>query len=114
MADELTRRDPIDRLADVLEGLVRHQSIGWALQRIERKLDTIILMEENLMALGQDILDSVTAETTAVDSFIALVQGLIANNTVSAQQGAAIIAAVNSNKSKLDAAILANTVPPTP
>jgi len=61
------------------------------------------------MAIGKDILDAVTAETQVVDSFLTLVQGLIDNNTVSPADGAAILAAINSEKDKVAAAIAANT-----
>jgi hypothetical protein len=64
-----------------------------------------------LMALGQDILDAVTAETSVIDSFIALVEGLIANGTVSAEQGVAILKAIGDEKAKVEAAILAHTPP---
>lgn len=66
------------------------------------------------MSLSQDILDAVSAETTAVDSFMVLVQGLIDNNTIPAAVGAEILSAINAEKTKVDAAILKNTPPPTP
>src|SRR5438128_2674938 len=84
------------------------------LENIERLLRAVLVKENTLMALGQDILDAVTAETTAVDSFIALVQGLVANNTIDSVTGQKIMDAVNSNKAKLDAAITANTPPAPP
>lgn len=67
------------------------------------------------MSLGQDILDAVTAENTIIDSFIALVQGMIDNNTIPSEQGAAILAAITGEKEKVAAAIVANTpaAPPT-
>jgi hypothetical protein len=86
-----------------------HSSDSQRLENIEHLLRMVLKKEISIMALGQDILDAVTAETSSVDSFIALVQGLIDNGTVPASVGAAIMAAVNSNKAKLDAAILANT-----
>lgn len=61
------------------------------------------------MSLSQDLLDAVAAETTVIDSFISLVQGLIENNTIPPEAGAAILAAINSNKDKVEAAILADT-----
>lgn len=63
------------------------------------------------MAIGKDILDAVTNESTVVDSFLTLAQGLIDNNTVSPAEGAAIIAAINAERDKVQAAILANTTP---
>jgi hypothetical protein len=97
------------------------------LDQIEGKLDRLRLrlkdMELSLyiinlqgrieMALSQDILDAVNAETTVIDSFITLVQGLIDNNTIPPAAGQAILTALASNKAKVEAAILANTTPPT-
>lgn len=65
------------------------------------------------MALGQDILDAVTEETTKVDSFIALVNGLLQTNVITPAQAAQIISEINKNRDKLEAAIAANT-PPVP
>lgn len=93
------------------------------LDRIENKVNKLLLLgylttgkEYQIMALGQDILNAVTEENTAVDSFIALVQGLIDNNTIPADVGAKILSAVSSEKDKVNAAIVANTppAPPTP
>ena len=64
---------------------------------------------DRFMALGQDILDAVTAETTSVDSVLALLQGLIDDETITPDQGAKIIAAINGEKTKVDAALAANT-----
>lgn len=66
------------------------------------------------MALGQDILDMVTAADTKVDSFIALVQGLVAAGTIPQAVADAIKAKIQGTEDKLDAAITANTTPPTP
>jgi len=86
------------------------------LERIETKLDSLRHMLRHIywqgvqeMALGQDILDAVTAETTVLDSFIALINGLIANNTIPAGIGAQILSNIAANKAKLDEAIVANT-----
>ena len=65
------------------------------------------------MALAQDLLDAVTAETTAVDGYLALSQKLIDDGTIPAEAGAKLLATINANKDKLNAAILANT-PTTP
>lgn len=90
------------------------ESLDFRLDRIERLLVKVLKKEDKLMAFGQDILDAVTAETTAVDSFIALVDGLVKNNTISPAMAAQIVGAVNADRAKLEAAILANTPPPTP
>lgn len=65
--------------------------------------------EIRIMTIAQDILDAVTAETTVVDSFITLVTGLIADNTIPAETGTAILAAINAEREKVAAAIAANT-----
>ena len=67
--------------------------------------------EGSIMAIGKDILAAVEEETTKVDSFIALVQGLINTNLITPAQGAQIIAEINANRDKLEAAIQANTPP---
>ena len=91
---------------------------GGGLERIEAQLQTLITKETQQMALGQDILDKVTAQTTLIGSVKALVQGLIDNHTIPAEQGAAILAALSGNQTELAAvetALLAGvTPPPTP
>lgn len=94
-----------------------------ALVRIQSRLDWLTLLivelykkELESMALGQDILDAVAAETTTIDSFIALVQGLVSNNTISPDIAVKIFNAINAEKDKVQTAIDANTpaAPPTP
>lgn len=91
---------------------------GWPgsarqLDRIEARLVEVQNRENRIMALAQDILDAVTAENTVIDSFITLIEGLIANNTIPAEAGEAILKAIGDEKAKVEAAIVANT-PPTP
>ena len=95
----------------------------WQVWSLPGKLDTILRnseatllhlrtiqeKESKLMALGQEILDAIAKETTVLDSFIALVEALVANNTIPTETANAIKAAVASNKAKLEAAIVANT-----
>jgi len=96
--------------------LMRH------LERIEQKLDSVLHNQQHLfhqgehqMALGQDILAAVTAETTVIDSLIALINGWVANNMITAAEGQQILGDIAANKAKLEAAITANTpVAPTP
>lgn len=97
-----------------IEMLALREYLDYRLDRIEAALKTVVRKEAQIMALGQDIIDAVTAETTVIDSFIALVQGWIAAGTVTAAEGARILADINNNKTKLETAILANTPPPTP
>lgn len=61
------------------------------------------------MGKAQDIIDAVTAETTAVDSVIAYIRGLVANNTITDAQAADILAHINANRDALNGAITANT-----
>lgn len=72
-------------------------------------LRAIIAQNGKVMALGQDILDAVTAEDTKVDSVIALLNGLVADGTITSDVKAAILAKVKGSEDKLDAAIGANT-----
>jgi len=81
-----------------------------ALMKImNEKLTGIINEGTKQMALGQDILDAVTAEGTAVDSIIALLNGLVANNTIDQATATAIMAEISNDKAKLEAAITAHT-----
>lgn len=85
------------------------------LDKIEEQLNRIERQETKFMALGQDILDAVAAETTAVDSVIAYIQGLVKNGTVTPEQGKAILDNLAANKAKLEKALTtAVTPPPTP
>ena len=81
---------------------------------LNSRFKTNLIQGEIAMGMAQDILDAVTAETTAVDSLIAWVNGLVESNVVSSEQGAAIIAAANANRAKLEAAMTTNvpTEPP--
>ncbi len=85
----------------------------WALEGIERRLQHIHYQGARIMALGQDILDAVTAEGTRIDSIIALLTGLVANGTIDAETAQKIKDAIAGQTAALDAALAAN-VPPTP
>jgi hypothetical protein len=78
------------------------------------KLDNLHIQGDKIMAIAQQILDAVTAETTKLDSFLALIQGLINDNTIPAEVGVQILEAINSNRVKLEEAIEANTTPVPP
>lgn len=92
----------------------RMQHIEWTLHVVAQLLFQLTAQGDQLMALGQDILDMVTAADTKVDSFIALVQGLVAAGTIPQAVADAIKAKIQGTEDKLDAAITANTTPPTP
>jgi hypothetical protein len=102
------------------------ESFGWMAKSLSDIADALSAAEESLyelkvllrtlvekgtdsMAIAQEILDAVTAETTVIDSCLKLMQGLIDEGTVTPEEGAAILAAISANKAALEAAILANT-----
>lgn len=91
--------------------LVKFDGAEKKLDRLLRLSEVSLVTEVVNMALSQDILDAVAAETTVIDSFIALVQGMIDNNTIPPDAGAAILSAIAANKAKVEAAIVANTPP---
>jgi uncharacterized protein YoxC len=84
---------------------------------IGSKIDLILANLEKIMATLQEVLDDVTAESTAIDSVAALIQGLrdqINSAGLSPADQAkvdAIFTAAESNKAKIAAALAAN-VPP--
>ena len=89
--------DPVDKdavIADLAKALL---NVSQTLQQ-----------EGNFMALGQNILDAVSAEATVIDSIIVLIKSL-AGNTIPQAQADAIVAAISANKAKLEQAILDNT-----
>ena len=61
------------------------------------------------MAVGQDILDAVTAESTALASCLTLLQGLVDNGTIPQATVDAIKHTVQSDTDKINAAIAHNT-----
>lgn len=92
----------------------RLQHAEWTLAIIASEVMNLVRQGEQEMALGQDILDMVTAEDTKVDSVIALLNGLVANNVIPQAVADAIKAKIQGSEDKLDAAISANTSPPPP
>ena len=102
----------ITALAFAAAGYALHKVL-WALEGIERRLTHIHYQGARIMALGQDILDAVTAEGTRIDSIIALLTGLVANGTIDAETAQKIKDAIAGQTAALDAALAAN-VPPTP
>jgi hypothetical protein len=83
-------------------------------RNLTHKVSNLEAQGKKIMALGQQILDALGAVNTTVDSFLALVQGLIDNNTIPPDVGANIISAITAEKAKVDAAIVANTPPAPP
>lgn len=92
-------RSIVDRLA-VIEGKLDRLLAG--VRRVERQ-------EAHSMAIGQDILDAVTAQTTLIDSLVALIDGWIAAGNLTPEQGEAILAQIADGKAAIEAAILAHT-----
>jgi Mg2+/Co2+ transporter CorC len=70
------------------------------------------------MSLSKQILDAITDESTIIDSFIALIQGMKKDETISAEAAQAILGAIAAEKTKVQDAIVANTpaanLAPTP
>lgn len=75
-------------------------------------LHHIIHNQEDLMALGQELLDAVTAAKTRVESLITLLDGLVANNTIDAATAQKIKDTIAGQETEVEAAIAANTTPP--
>lgn len=81
---------------------------------IDATLATITTKENSIMAVGDDILAKVTEEGNAVDSIIALLNGLVQDNVIPQSTVDAIKAAIQGQEDKLNAAITANSPPPPP
>lgn len=79
------------------------------LHKIFNRLDAGL---EQLMPLGQELLDKVTEMDTKVDGVVAFITALAADGTISPAVKAAILAKIQGSEDKLDAALGAN-VPPT-
>lgn len=77
------------------------QEIAERLCRIERMLGRLLNMEVEQMAIGQDVLDKVTAQATTIDSIKTLLNAWVSDNTITAAQRDAINAAFAANSSKL-------------
>lgn len=87
------------------------------LASIRHTLQTITRKENRQMAIGQDILDRVTAQGTVLDSIKALLDALVSNGTIDTQTRDAIFAALGTDDTKLaaiEAALRANVPPATP
>lgn len=91
------------------------------LNRIEAKLDLLLVKEQKLMATIQDVQNAVTSETTVVGSVVTLLnqlsaqlQAAIAQNDPAALQ--ALVTSINANATTLANAVTANTpaAPPAP
>jgi len=90
-----------------------HDPVEARLNEVVALLNVVLEKEMENMALGQDILAAIEAENTVIDSFIALVNGLVQNNTIDPATAAAILQAIADQKAEVEAAIVANT-PVTP
>jgi len=89
--------------------------------RIEQKLNrvlTVLIQGEIIqMAIGQDILDEIAAESTTIDSMKALLDAFVTNGNITQAQADAIKAAFAANDTKLaamEAALQPATPPPAP
>lgn len=67
---------------------------------------------DKLMALGQEILDAITAQTTIIDGIEALIRDWVDGNLITDEQATAIRARLAENKTKLETALAAGTTAP--
>jgi|GEM_PF-5309038 TATA-binding protein-associated factor Taf7 len=89
------------------------------LNRIENKLDFLIKREAQMSATLDQVVQDVTDESTIEDSLIALISGIqtqltaaLAGTTISPANQAkidAVFSGLEANKTKLAAAVTANT-----
>jgi hypothetical protein len=102
-----------DEMAALAEHLDQH--LDRHFRRVEEQLTFIKQKEIQQMALGQDILDKITAQTTLIAGIRTLIQGLVASGTITPEVAAAITAKLGENSSQLEAALADGVVvPPTP
>lgn len=87
---------------------------GGRLERIEALLKTILQKEIQQVALDQEILAKITSQSTIIDGIKALIDDWVDGNVLTDEQAAAIRAALDSNTTKLEAALAAGTTPPPP
>jgi hypothetical protein len=97
---------------DLYVHVVQDSTLGPLLARIDTKLDTILMKEAEQMAIGDDILAKITAQTTLIGSIKEYIAGL-AGNTIPQDVADAILQHLDENTAALSTAIPAN-VPPTP
>ena len=72
----------------------------------------IIKKEKEIMSIGQDVLDHITAQGTTIASIKALLDAWVADGSITPEQRAAINAAFAANDSKL--AEIETALQPTP
>jgi len=83
------------------------------LDRIEKKVDRIITMEEFEMATLDDILSGVQEESTLIDSVIVILNNIKAQlDPAAAAKMQTIIDQITANKTKTQDVITANTSTP--
>ena len=109
----MSNREEFRRLDDKLDRLFWGQLMhGYKLDRVVRFQETLIRMEIHTMALIDDVITSVTEETTEVQSAITLLEGLSAALAAAGTDPVKLTAlktSIDSNKAALAAAVLANT-----
>ena len=97
-------------ITDVAERLEhRLGEIDSRLKRIERLLAEVITKEMKLMAFADDILAAIADEDTAIDSVIAFIKN---NPAIPGDVQTKILNAINSDKARLQAALVANVPNP--
>lgn len=99
---------------------MRERDILGSLQRIERKIDLLlgvtVKVANTEVTMLEDIQAAVDAQTTVIDSVVALLEGLsrkvsdlVAAGTVDPAKVAALADAIKANSQRLADAVAANT-----
>ena len=100
-----------------------HRDVLRAVSSLDSKLNEILALaratrqeEAEIVAIGQDIIDDIAAESTTIDSIKALLDAFVANGNITQAQADAIKAAFAANDAKLSAleAALQPAPPPPP
>jgi hypothetical protein len=84
------------------------------IRRVHKKLDLILKQEALQMALGQELIDKVTAQTSLINGLKALIDDWVANNLITSEQAASLNSLLDGNSATLEAALAAGTPPPPP
>lgn len=117
----------LDNLVQKVES-IQHEQFEKLINRLDRiislldtmssstttKLNTIISKENTIMATIQDVTDAIAAESTVDDSIIALLNGIVIQLQAAQASGDpaaldTVVAGIQSNAAKIQAAVVANT-----
>jgi hypothetical protein len=87
------------------------------LAAIDRKIDALTAQGASLMSVTQDVLARVKAESTTLDSILALVKAFVQSGDLSPEAAAEFTAALDANAAKsaeIEAALQPAVPPPPP